>query len=420
MNFRTQSFWHRLGAIAGKARLAAEMIGQARKHYGGSKAGLFSFLIHNAIWFRAALTTIGSFIRKNGLPIIDAGLILLSFWLMKNIWNEYVRTDIQYVNKLLWIAFPAYTVFYLIAAYYAGLYDRWYKWSELFRSSVVATIVLLAAYAMLPEQYRFSRAILLFGAMLAFALISLLRWILIQLNVLNSNKDRDEHTQTVIAGSVVEFEAAKQLLKDAGLQQRVVGRVSVAADDNDGIGSVKNIKGLSTVIPVREIIFCQGALSYAAIIESIQQLPSSVNSMIHAHGTTSIVGSNSKDSSGEVVSKENGFKLSDPYNRRIKRLIDVSISIFSLITFPVHLLFVKKPFSFFRNCFQVLFAKKTWIGYAVPELHDAVISCKGIPADNKQQLPRESLQMMDYWYARDYEPMNDFKLIRRMYRRLGG
>ncbi len=396
-----------------------------RKHYGGSKAGLFSFLIHIAIWFRAALTTIGSFIRKNGLPIIDAGLILLSFWLMKNIWNEYVRTDIQYENKLLWIAFPAYTIFYLIAAYYAGLYDRWYKWSELFRSSVVATIVLLAAYAMLPEQYRFSRAILLFGAMLAFALISLLRWILIQLNVLNSNKDRDEHTQTVIAGSVVEFEAAKQLLKDAGLQQRVVGRVTVAADDNDGIGSVKNIKSLSTVIPFREIIFCQGALSYAAIIESIQQLPSSVNSMIHAHGTTSIVGSNSKDSSGEVVSKENGFKLSDPYNRRIKRLIDVSISIFSLITFPVHLLFVKKPFSFFRNCFQVLFAKKTWIGYAVseknlPVLHDAVISCNGIPADNKQQLPRESLQMMDYWYARDYEPMNDFKLIRRMYRSLGG
>ena len=229
----------------------------------------------------------------------------------------------------------------------------------------------------------------------------------------------------MIAGSVDEFEAAKQLLKDAGLQQRVVGRVTVAADDNDGIGSVKNIKGLSSVIPFREIIFCQGALSYAEIIESIQQLPSSVNSMIHAHGTTSIVGSNSKDSSGEVVSKENGFKLSDPYNQRIKKLLDVSIAIFSIITFPVHLIFVRKPFSFFKNCFQVLFARKTWIGYAVPEkhlpvLHDSVISCNGIPASNKQQLPRESLQMMDYWYARDYEPMNDLKLIKRMYRSLGG
>lgn len=36
MNSRIQRFWRRLGAIAGKARLAAEMIGQARKHYGGS------------------------------------------------------------------------------------------------------------------------------------------------------------------------------------------------------------------------------------------------------------------------------------------------------------------------------------------------------------------------------------------------
>ena len=396
-----------------------------RKHYGGSKAGIFSFLIHVAIWFRAALSTIGSFIRKNGLPIIDAGLILLSFWLMKNIWNEYVRTDIQYQNKLLWIAFPAYTVFYLITAYYAGLYDRWYKWSELFRSSVVATIVLLAAYAMLPEQYRFSRAIILFGAMLAFALISLLRLILIQLNVLNSNKDRDEHTQTIIAGSAEEFEAAKQLLKDAGLKQRVLGRIAVHADDNDGIGSVKNIKGLSSVIPFREIIFCQGTLSYAEIIEVIQQLPPSINVKIHAHGTTSIIGSNSKDSSGEVVSQENGFKLSDPYNRRLKRLLDVSISIFSIITFPVHLIFVRKPLSFLKNCFQVLFARKTWIGYAVPEkslpsLYDAVISCNGMPADKKQVLPKESLQMMDYWYARDYEPINDLKLIKRMYRSLGG
>jgi len=396
-----------------------------RKHYGGSKAGIFSFLIHVAIWFRAALSTIGSFIRKNGLPIIDAGLILLSFWLMKNIWSEYVRTDIQYENKLLWIAFPAYTIFYLITAYYAGLYDRWYKWSELFRSSVVATIVLLAAYAMLPEQYRFSRAIILFGAMLAFALISLLRLILIQSNVLNSNKDRDEHTQTIIAGSVEEFDAAKQLLKDAGLKQRVLGRIAVHADDNDGIGSVKNIKGLSSVIPFREIIFCQGRLSYAEIIEVIQQLPPSINVKIHAHGTTSIVGSNSKDSSGEVVSKENGFKLSDPYNRRLKRLLDVSISIFSIITFPVHLIFVRKPLSFLKNCFQVLFARKTWIGYAVPEkslpsLYNAVISCNGIPADKKQALPKESLQMMDYWYARDYEPINDLKLIKRMYRSLGG
>lgn len=172
-----------------------------RKHYGGSRAGIFHFLIHLAIWVRAALSAVGQFVRRIGLPLIDAGLILLSFWLMKNIWNQYVRTDIEYENRLLWIAFPAYTVFYLITAYYAGLYDRWYKWTGLVRSTVMATIVLLAAYALLPEQYRFSRGIILFGAMLAFLLISSLRWVLIQTKVLTSNKEKEEHATTMIAGS---------------------------------------------------------------------------------------------------------------------------------------------------------------------------------------------------------------------------
>ena len=36
MNSQTQGFWQRLGANAGKARLAVEIIGQAHKHYGGS------------------------------------------------------------------------------------------------------------------------------------------------------------------------------------------------------------------------------------------------------------------------------------------------------------------------------------------------------------------------------------------------
>lgn len=396
-----------------------------RKHYGGRKAGMFSLLIHFAIWFRAGLTTIGNFIRKYGLPILDAGLILLSFWVMKSIWNEYVRTDIQYENKILWIAFPAYTLFYLIAAYYAGLYDRWYKRTELFRSTIIATVVLLAGYAMLPEQYRFSRAIILFGAVLAFGLISLLRFVLIQLNVLNSNEKKDEHTQTVIAGSDEEFAAVTQLLKTAGLNQRILGRVAVNENETDTVGSYLKIKELAQALPFREIIFCQGALSYAVIINCIEQLPAAISTKIHTYGTTSIVGSNSKDSSGEVVSKENGYQLSDPYNRRLKRLIDVSVALISILTFPIHMILVKKPFAFIRNCVQVLFAQKTWIGYALQEkelplLSSPVITCNGIPASVIQQLPNESLQMMDYWYARDYEPASDLRLILKSYRQLGG
>ena len=116
--------------------------------------------------------------------------------------------------------------FYLITAYYAGLYDRWYKRSELVRSTLLATIVLLAAYSLLPEQYRFSRGIILFGALLAFVLISILRWILVQTNVLSSNQYKNDKPNTFIAGSAEEYEQDSAVIKGGRIAGKSTGQGS--------------------------------------------------------------------------------------------------------------------------------------------------------------------------------------------------
>ena len=156
----------------------------------------------------------------------------------------------------------------------------------------------------------------------------------------------------------------------------------------------------------------------------MQGLPYEIVTKIHAAGSDSIVGSNSKDSSGETLTGEKGFTIARPYNRRLKRLIDVMVAVTGLILFPVTVFLVKNPFRFFGHCFTVLLAKKTWVGYAtggknLPAIRRGILASNGIPLSIKQQLPAESLERIDYWYARDYEPAADMRLIRKSYRRLG-
>jgi hypothetical protein len=283
---------------------------------------------------------------------------------------------------------------------------------------------MLAVYALLPEQYRFSRGIVLFGAILAFILISILRWVLTRGGVISSGNEKKDHANTLVVGSAEEYKKVLQLMEDAGMKEKVLGRVAVNENDPEAIGYWSRLDAIYQSVPFNEIIICEGSLSFKNIIESLQRVKAKVKIKIHAASSQSIVGSDSKDTAGESLSKENGFRLANPYNRRLKRLVDVCIALAGLVSFPIQLVAVRKPISFFGNCIAVLFGRKTWIGYSaseknLPSLRKAVIACNGIPVSIKQELPKESLLMLDYWYARDYEPATDLKLVWKIYRRLG-
>ena len=52
-------------------------------------------------------------------------------------------------------------------------------------------------------------------------------------------------------------------------------------------------------------------------------------------------------------------------------------------------------------------------------LSKAVIGSNGVSLSVTQTLNKESLYLIDYWYAKDYEWLNDSRLLLRAYKNLG-
>lgn len=389
-----------------------------KKHYGGTKAGLFNAALHIAIWIRALIAALAKFVRWIGLPFIDAILILFSFWFTKLVWSTYIKPDVVYSNKLLLIAFPVYTLVFLIVAYYAGLYNKTYRRSELMRSMGIATLILLAGYALLPEHVRFSRAILLFGSLLAFVFISILRWLMLKGKILQKPSDRISKPYILAAASAIEFEQVKNFLDTNGLEDKLIGRLSIH-EEKDAVAPLEKVDEVAITLGAEEILFCIGTLSYSEVFQYASTIKSPVRFRFHTMGSCSIVGSDSDDSNGEAITSETNFNLERPSNRRIKRLIDIITACLMLLFFPLHFFFAKKPVQLLRNCFDVLFGKKTWIGYsnssnpALPRLRQYVVSTNGIFKEEKDD------HSINYWYAKNYEPIHDIRLIVKNYRHLG-
>ena len=392
------------------------------KHYGRTRAGIFGAAIHLAIWIRAAIAAVSKVLQRIGLPVFDALLILLAFGLVKEFWVAYVRPNTIYPDKLLLISFPAFTFIYLITAYYAGLYDRYYHKTNLIRSTAIATVSLLAIYALLPEQFRFSRGMVVFGAVVAFVLITFSRMLLIRSGILQQRPEHILKPYILIAGTKEEFERVKILLQQKGLGEKIVGRISTDENEDNAISGMEKVNEAILSLGASEIIFCVGTLSYKDIICRIQHLK---KIRIRLYAGSSIVGSDESTAKGKTISFDDEFKLAESSNRRLKRLIDIVASVILLVTFPFHVFFIKKPFTFLKNGIWVLIAKRTWISYfhhsgTLPKLKRGILTPTGVPLNVPQTLPVENLEVLDYWYARDYDPYQDINSILKNYKYLGG
>ena len=394
-----------------------------KKHYSGSKATFFSSVINVAIWFRAIVSLFQHILNKSGLLLFDALVVFFSMYFTNEFWIHVLRNGKTFDGPLTQYSIPIFTGVFILGALLSGIYDSLYKPLKALAASASAVVVLLAFYSLLPESYRFSRGVVVSGGIISGLMVTLMRWVFIKLGWIKD--DYDKFKQTIVVGTQADYVQVLQLMQKADIDERLLGRVSVTNGEENIVGNISNLNNLIKTVGINEIIFCEGTLSFTEIIEQIIKLHQlNISFRFHSKKSHCIVGSDSKTSTGETLTADGHFALSNPYQQRMKRMLDVWVSIIILATFPLQFLFVDNAGNAIRNAWLNILGKRTWVGYSsfqntLPLIPSGVLTPSGYPNNGKFDVSIAVLKKTDELYAREYDWMQDLKIIFSNYKELG-
>jgi GT2 family glycosyltransferase len=409
------------------------MIIFAKKHFSKSNASLFSFFIKIAIYLRAGAAIVSRFIDNFFLPICDLCLVIIGIFLLKNYWGTNFM--IRYPDEFMRFAVPAYGVIWITSIFFSGGYDKPIKLSRIVRGIFIGTLLILVIYALLPETYRFSRALILLGAVWSTLSIVAFRFLMNVIRRRDFNLTGDYRKRLIIVGLEEESHRVLTLLKLSDTSHNFIGFVqpeikgspasSASEYEKYFLGNFNRLAEITEVFKVDEIIFCGKDISSQQIIEVMSQVKRpELEFKIAPPESLFIIGSNSVEDPGElyVIDINN---INKSVNKRNKRFIDLLLGIGFFVLSPLMVLLQKNPAGFMANIFRVISGKVSWVGYSKQERSDNMLPRirPGIlnPIDALNNIPKEQLttNRLNSLYAKDYKVYSDLQIIRKGWRNLG-
>jgi len=393
------------------------MVVFAKKHYTSSKASALGFLINIAVYLKAGFSLIARLVKSFFLPVLDIATILGGFLLVIQYWEINVK-QIEYPDDLKFINIPIYIAIWIVATFFSGGYDKPFKLQKLLRGVIVGTVIIAAVYGFLNEDLRFSRALILLGGVWAFIAMGFWR-LLVSFG--KKTESFGKAKRTIIVSNNAEANRILGILNEAKASYSYIGFVGKNASQENYLGSLADLPKLAKAFKVDEVIFSNDQLQHSQIIKSIKELGTSISYKIVPSGTRNIIGSNSKNTAGDLYNISTSYAINQSANRRNKRVVDVLVCLVTAFFGWLILLIVKNKADFVKNWWSVLFGKKTWVGY-FSNNHQTLPSIKtGVLNPIKvTEVIDDNLQFkLNQQYAQEYSPYADLKQIWDNLKRLG-
>ena len=391
----------------------------AKKHYSGKTARLFTALINASIYVRASLALVQRFVLRSWVAVVDFLLVSGGLVLIKDYWEEHIKNFEGYFAPVYaQTHFPAYAIIWILMVFWSGGYQKPYSIQKILRGVLAGTVFISAVFAFLPDTLRYSRGIILAGTASTALLLSLFRLILHVSQFKNLRLGRVGQVKTAIVGKPGERERVRDLLEKAGADIDFRGFISV--DDvvsSDVLGSVNRLDEVCSIYGIDEVIFCGKDISSSETMQWMSKMATANTTFkIVPEAGGFIIGSNSKNLSGELYTEEVSFAIADANTLQKKRLLDILVCLLKLLIGPLLCWFTGSPARYFKSIFSVLSGKSSWVGYnesvetsGLPEIKPGIYQCTD--GNTPYQLDTHVVERLNFFYAKNYEVAEDVNII---------
>lgn len=405
------------------------MIIFARKHYTVKNARIFALFINIAIYFRAFLSILSRLFKNTILPLMDAALLYGGIRLFARVWEQHIIYPWggHYPAQLYQYIIPLFLAIWLTSIYFSGGYDKPVNLWKSFRGLAAGTVLILVIYALLPENFRFSRSLIFTSTAWGMLAVSLSRITLHFLRVSGYRLNRSGSKRFAVVGKTPEVQRVANLLQKALPNPGFIGLINSGEKSPDltgFIGSISQIGDIINIFQIDELIFCAKDMPAENIINQMSALQhTQVEYKIAPPESMSIIGSNSINTAGDLYIIDIN-SIGKFQNRRSKRVFDVLIGLTLLVSYPATVFITGSPLTYLLNIIKVLLGMRSITGYyplaqgnqKLPEIRKGII----YPTDaiQMQDSDPELIGKLNLLYARGYSISNEFRLLYKGFRHL--
>jgi len=341
------------------------MILFAQKQFSGGAAWAYKSLIYLGIYLRAALAVVARIARSAFAPVLDAAVLYFLLDSVKTYWelNHRFINGGSYPDIYTYNVQGAYVLLWVFGLWVSGTYFKGAQPKNIVRSMLITTLIIGFGYGLLPEELRFSRALLVLGALVGTASLIVYRALIAAVTGQRLFSNEQRQPRVMFYGSKDNLSALEKILNESGVRPSFLWFQEPLENQ-----SFEQLEALVKLHRINELVVDCSSSSYDELIAITEALgtQTSVKSLLPKRAF--IIGSNSSLSQGLTYKK--ALQITDANYLRQRRVYEIGLTLLLVLTLPISFLIAQtmnrgKGWRLWvSSARKLLSGKRTLIGYS--------------------------------------------------------